>query len=187
MSERTQPPTVSTELERPARQGSVVTGAERALAVEQWLLCAAKDRDQARAEWEQDGGALLRCGGLFSAIRLPLALVAAAAGTDDRQHVAAYLADALHGGGVFVDEVFQQVYFLVPTAACQPGQTGWLRGMPDAGTLHSEAFLGVPRPCTSDRRRYWLVEMGGPGDLCTPDAVKQLVAYARFRDLQNDA
>ncbi|MYR40479.1 hypothetical protein [Streptomyces sp. SID5910] len=75
----------------------VVTGRERRLTIEQWLLRAADDERRARKEWQRDGTALLRCGRSFSAVRIPLGLVEIAAGTQDRQRMRAYLHEALLG------------------------------------------------------------------------------------------
>ncbi|GAB3010921.1 hypothetical protein GCM10023080_091920 [Streptomyces pseudoechinosporeus] len=63
--------------------GQIVTRAERELAVGHWLLSAAPDMRQARQEWARSGVALLRCGGIFTAVRIRAALVQAAADTDD--------------------------------------------------------------------------------------------------------
>ena len=62
-----------------SREPHVTTSAERALAVEHWLLSAAETPGRARADWEESGRALLRCGGVFAAVRLSARLVCAAA------------------------------------------------------------------------------------------------------------
>lgn len=53
----------------------VHTRHERELAVSHWLLAAAQEVKEARKEWAVAGIALLRCGGIFSAIRVPAEVV----------------------------------------------------------------------------------------------------------------
>lgn len=182
MAERTQLAPTSVVLNRVPVTGAVVSGSERRLAVEHWLLTAADNRDKARREWERLGAALLGCGGTFTAVRVPLAVVEAAAQTVDRRTMGAYLGNALLGGAAFTDETNTSVYFLVPATASRRWRT------PDSECLVSGSFLGVPRPePVPDQRSPWLLDMGGPGDLCRPDAVKQLVMYGRYRVAQNGA
>ncbi|WP_266978452.1 hypothetical protein [Streptomyces sp. NBC_01669] len=155
---------------------------ERELAVSHWLLAAAEDMKAARREWEGTGIALLRCGGLFAAIRIPAGIVQAAAGTEDPKRIGVYLDEAVHGP-VFIDTSSQRYYALVP--ASTPRLPQWAdRKVPDAECLGSGCFLGVPRPQRTEPeqfRSYWCVPMDGPGALCSPDAVSQLVAYGRYQ------
>ena len=60
----------------------VHTSADRRLATEHWLLSTLPEpsRERARVEWQEHSVALLPLGTLFSAVRLPLDLVLAAAG-----------------------------------------------------------------------------------------------------------
>jgi len=74
---------------------SLITGAARRLAAEHWLLSAAPDRKLARAAWEERRYALLPCGVLFAAVRIPSDVVQAAAGSDDQEDVDRFLAEAL--------------------------------------------------------------------------------------------
>lgn len=79
-----------------AQPGTLIqTRADRHLAAGQWLLSAAEDTQRARKEWADDGIALLRCGTLFTAVRLAAGLVYAAADSDDLRNVDAYLRQAL--------------------------------------------------------------------------------------------
>ncbi|MGW1723495.1 hypothetical protein ACWCQK_11275 [Streptomyces sp. NPDC002306] len=162
----------------------VHTRAERELAVSHWLVCAADDLRAAQEQWEDQGVALLRCGGLFSAVRIPAAIVFAAAGTDDRDGVDAFLADALHGGPVFVDTISGCYYCLVPASA----QRWWTSV--DAACLGRESYLGVPNPCldasSAGARSYWCVPMDGPGDLCVAATVHKLVLLGRHRRIRGD-
>jgi hypothetical protein len=161
--------------------GHDVTGEERQVAAATWLLSAADNRDIAKQEWRFGDVALLRCGALFTAVRVPLATVEAAAGTDDRQKIGAYLNEALLGGAVFLNGATEEVYFLVPPST-------WGRWkVPGTECLCPDLYLGVPRPgAEPEERSYWLVEMDGPGVLSMENAVKQVVAYGRLRAAQSD-
>ncbi|MEU6381850.1 hypothetical protein [Streptomyces sp. NPDC046909] len=158
--------------------------AERELAVGQWLLLAAPDTGRARTEWSRTGIALLACGALFAAVRLSARLVHAASGTDDEQRIDDFLAEALHGGPAFVDLHIQRYYALVPRSTADRKE--W-RGCPydaHAECLEPGSFLGVPSPIQispSLGRSRWCVPMDGPGDLCGPESVYQLVTYGRYR------
>ncbi|MFF4900395.1 hypothetical protein [Streptomyces sp. NPDC001068] len=164
-----------------AIQGDVTTGAERALAVEHWLLMAADDWGRARQEWRRDGIALLRCGGLFGVVRITAHVVHAAAGSTDHAAVDRYLSDALIGGPVFMDTETLRYYVLVGAmTGCQPE---WGRARDDAEFMGHGYYLGVPAldATSPDRRCYWCVEMDSAGDLAPADAVAQLVHTGRFR------
>ncbi|MEU8834324.1 hypothetical protein [Streptomyces sp900116325] len=161
----------------------VHTRHERQLAVSHWLLAAAPDMKEARKEWAVGGIALLRCGGIFSAIRVPAEVVHAAAGTEELHQVNAYLSAELMGGPVFVDVASRRYYVLVPASAAH--QDVWKsRVVPEAECLGSGCFLGVPTPSAtapSEARSYWCVPMDSPGELCVPQAVTQLVMTGRYQ------
>ncbi|GGZ98948.1 hypothetical protein ACFOOM_30210 [Streptomyces echinoruber] len=152
------------------------------LSVAHWLLRAADSRDTACDEWARQGVALLRCGGLFTTIRIPAPIVFAAAGTEDREGVSAYLTRALHGGPVFADQTAAWFYCLVPTSTCHR----WSK--PQTDCFGRNTYVGVPHPdCDVHHptaRSYWSVPMDRPGDLCRPDAVAQLVDFGRLRVLE---
>jgi len=160
----------------------VTRGRARALApprevAEAWLLVAARDVAQARAEWETYGVAALRCGGLFSAVRIPAAIVYAAAGTTAPGALAAYCAEALRGGPIFHDRSGQAFYALTPHS------TSRIWKIPDTECLGSDSFLGVP-PLTVTAPdplypAYWVVPMDAPAVLCMPSAVALLVQRGR--------
>ena len=100
---------------------SITTSSERQLAVTHWLLSAAEDRTRAGDEWERDGIALLRCGGVLSAIAVADHIVNAAAGTRDRAEVGEFLSQALLGGPVFADPTSQRYFVLVaPSVGRRP-------------------------------------------------------------------
>ncbi|MFD5570506.1 hypothetical protein [Streptomyces cadmiisoli] len=168
----------STPEAQPAHR--IVAGHERRAAVKTWLLTAADNREMARQEWQRQGVALLRCGGILTAVRVPLLLVEAAAGTNDRREIGVYLDAALLGGAAFLDETSSHVYFLVPP-------TLWNRWrVPESECLVKDSYLGVPDPDPDpDEAARWLLDMGGPGDLCSSSAVRQLVEFARFRIAQS--
>lgn len=157
---------------------AVVSSLERQLAVAQWLLTAAVDRDAARSQWEQHDVALLACGGVLSAIRAPAHLVRAAAGTDDLVQVDAHLQRWFDSGGVFMDLHSAQYYFLIPSGAAREFPR---RDYPGVECLGRNHFLGVPsvRLMEPRGRSYWCVPMDGPGDLCHMDEVAQLLKEAQ--------
>lgn len=159
----------------------VTTRAEREMAVATWLLSATEARDRARMEWQEDGVTMLRCGTLFSAVRITERLIHAAADTGETDAVNTHLAQALLGGPVIHDPRQARYYALVPASTA----TRW-PSTRDTEGLGRGCYLGVPRPSltTHDPQAwhpYWSVPMPSAGELCAPDAVAQLVALARFR------
>jgi hypothetical protein len=163
----------------------VHTRADRNLATAHWLLAAADDRDQARVEWAEQGIALLRCGTLFSAVRIPARLVHAAAGSDDHAAVDAYLTEALLEGPVICDPRGRHYYALVPASTA----SRWRH--PAAECLGRDTYLGVPPPDAAGHDHqawasYWSVPMSSAAELCSPEAVAQLVVLARFRTAEED-
>ncbi|MFJ5035552.1 hypothetical protein ACIQB5_47875 [Streptomyces sp. NPDC088560] len=162
--------------------GRVVTAAERRLAVEHWLLMATDDWQRARQEWRRDGVALLRCGGLFSAIRISAPVVHAAAGTDDPTAVDHYLAQVLLGGPVFTDRSNLRYYVLVGNSTGLRRE--WTLRRDDAEFMGRGHYVGVPAVDATSREvagSYWCVEMASAGELAAPDVASQLVRIGRFR------
>ena len=156
----------------------LTTRPERELAVTHWLLGATDDRDQARAQWREQGIALLACGSIFSAVRIPAGLVWAAARTEDLKKVDAFLRQWFDGGAVFIDLRSLQYYALVPASA----EWRWKdRDFPGVACLGRDNFLGVPAiQLTEPRRRaYWCLPMDSAGDLCYPDEVARLILAGR--------
>ncbi|MGI5193050.1 hypothetical protein ACQEVY_05310 [Streptomyces sp. CA-288835] len=163
----------------------VTTRAERELVTAHWLLAAADSHDEARAQWHRHGLALLRCGTLFSAVRIPARLVHAAAGSEDPATVDAFLAEALHGGPVICARRGRHFYALVPASTA----ARWRQ--PGAECLGRDTYLGVPRPDAVglDHQAwasYWSVAMPSAAELCTPTAVAQLVAVGNLRTATED-
>ncbi|GHD34835.1 hypothetical protein GCM10010313_81750 [Streptomyces violarus] len=152
-------------------------------AVQSWLMLSAQSVDQAREEWDKGGIALLKCGRLFTAIRIESGLVQAAAGSDEPEKVNRFLGEALHSGPVFVDQASRRYYALVP--ASTPSRPEWRqRRFAGVEVLGRDSYLGVPRPECEDPAMhwsYWCVPMAAPGALCDADAVTKLVKYGRDR------
>ncbi len=151
---------------------------ERQFAATSWLVGAADDRDLARRQWEDQGIALLCCGGILSAVRIPARLVWATAKTDQLEKVDAFLGEWFDGGAVFMELHAQQYYALVP------GTAEWHlknRDFPGVDHLGRDHFLGVPasRLTKPKGRAYWCLPMQSPGDLCYVDEVEKLVPIGR--------
>ncbi|MEU8690490.1 hypothetical protein [Streptomyces sp. NPDC048665] len=159
----------------------ILSGAERRLAVEHWLLTAAEDYARARQEWRTEGVALLRCGGVFGVVRISAEIVRAAAGTEDLATVDRFLARALLGGPVFMDQGLLRYYALVGSGTGRRPE--WKRVRDDAEFMGVGHYLGVPAAdATSPKmRRYWCVGMDSAGELAPADAVAQLVHAGRFQ------
>lgn len=156
--------------------GYIVTRQERQVAAGHWLSAACSDLSLPRAEWAERGVALLPCGILFSAVRLPVALVhaaAAAAGVRDAQ---TFLNDTL-AGPVFLAPQCQNYYALIGA------RSGRHWSAPGTECLGPGTQLGVPSTdrieLTEDLVAYWVVPMDGPGTLCNARDVYQLVHLGR--------
>jgi hypothetical protein len=166
------------QIKRPALEGTAVMPAERQLAVSHWLLTAAQDRETARHQWDTQGVALLTCGGVLSAVRIPARLVWAAVGTDQLEEVDNHLRKWFDGGAVFMDLHALHYYALVPGST--PNR--WPeREYPGVACLGQDHYLGVPALDLLEPRgrSYWCVPMDGPGDLCYVDEVTELLKAGR--------
>ncbi|MGW1917062.1 hypothetical protein ACWCQS_41950 [Streptomyces sp. NPDC002076] len=109
-------------------------------------------------------------------------LVHAAADTSDAEKVSEYLAEALFGGPVFLDQHSARYYVLVPASTANRAEWHDRRHAPYAECLGRDSYVGVPRPDIDAPDRhfsYWCVPMGGPGALCDAEAVSQLASYGR--------
>jgi hypothetical protein len=166
------------------RTGGVtfVPAPERQLAVNTWLILSAEDRDKALDDWSTDGVALLRCGGLFGAVRIERRLIEATAGTRDPHEIDCFLGATL-GGPVFRNQQYEHYYVLVPPSVGRRKE--WVQHRhPNAEFLGPGWLLGVPRAELTDADEggsYWSVPMDGPGDLCPPEHLSQLVTLGQFR------
>jgi hypothetical protein len=145
-------------------------------AVADWLSAAASDRQRAHEEWREQGIALLQCGLLFSAVRIPADLVWSAAGSTGAETAARFLAGTLRGG-VFAHPAGRRYYALVGTDAGRH----WRE--PDAEVLGAGTYLGVPAvdrtSAATDLAAFWVVPMTRPGALCAARDVAELVAAGR--------
>uniref|UniRef100_UPI002F91484D hypothetical protein n=1 Tax=Streptomyces melanogenes TaxID=67326 RepID=UPI002F91484D len=149
-------------------------------AITDWLAASHDTPAQARREFDT-GIALLRTGTRFEAIRLPAPIVHAAAGGEDPDAVAAFLAKVLPGGAVIHDAYGVGVWYyaLVP-----PGtHTHWRT--PGAECLRPGTWLGVPRlDLTARPGPHWALPPRAVGSLCTAQAVADLVALGQNRLLR---
>jgi hypothetical protein len=156
----------------------VTTGAERQLSVGHWLVAAIPDAHQVREQWREHPVAMVACGGLFAAVRIPAAIVQAAGQSTDLDALDRYLAEALLDGPVICDQYAGWYYALVPASTARR----W--NVPDTTCLGVGSTLGVSRPGMhrEDRARvYWSVPMDSAGRLCSPHAVSQLAMTGRHR------
>ncbi|MGW1626578.1 hypothetical protein [Streptomyces sp. NPDC002172] len=166
---------------------SLTTLGERQLAATSWLLQAAEDPDRARCQWDEAGGiALLACGGILSAVRIPAHLVWAAAKTNRLGEVDAFLRTWFDGGAVCMDIHSQTYYALVP------GTAAWRwndREFPGVECLRRNNYLGVPaiRLTEPKGRAYWCLPMESSGDLCYVDEVEDLVRIGRVARSEGDS
>lgn len=164
--------------------GMLVSGAERRLATEHWLLSTLTHPAQGRLEWNRHGVAALPLGGLFAAVRLPARLVLARVGlhTMPSASIDAFLQDALNGGPVICDPRHRRYYALVPATV----PTSWRQAADDwreqanVETLGRGCLLGVPRLTHTEPVNgldsYWSVPPESMGILCAPLDVARLIA-----------
>ncbi|WP_228920472.1 hypothetical protein [Streptomyces sp. DH20] len=162
-------------------------GADRRLAVEQWLLSTVRDRRMARLEWEQHHVAMLPLGTLFSAVRIPGRLVQALAASTDLGDIDAVLEETLQGP-VICDPYRPRYYALVPASIPRTWQAAaddWR--VADVDTLGRGTYLGVPclDAVSPGAASYWSVPMESPGALCAPLSVARLIA-AGIHQLADD-
>jgi hypothetical protein len=138
--------------EAPAPQWARSSGpAGNADAAARWLLLAAESPETAVREWRARGVALLACGRVFDAVRVPCDLVRSAVSGADDVRAAGVLQTALGGGPVFVDRVTRQVHALTA-----PGTWSTER-VPRVEHLGRGCYLGVPLPgpATPRSRACW--------------------------------
>lgn len=164
---------------------------DRRLAVEHWLL-STKPREshsQIRAEWHEHGVALLPLGTLFSAVRLPGALIQVLAASREPQDIDPFLEEALQGP-VICDPRGFRYYALVPASVPRT----WHQAVEDwrahdVDCLGRGTYLGVPRLDAVEYRpqesaSYWSVPMPSAGILCQPLTVARLIAAGRHQLLE---
>jgi hypothetical protein len=167
----------------------VHTTADRRTAAAHWLLSAAQDQGKARADWRNRDVAMLRLGTLFSAVRIPAAVILAVTGghRTPSDCIDNFLREVVDGP-VVCDPRHLRYYALVP--ASMP--TTWTQAAADwralgIDMLGRESILGVPDVALTEAgvhelASYWSVPMDSAGELCSPLAVARLLAAA-FRVL----
>ncbi|MGC4916853.1 hypothetical protein [Streptomyces albogriseolus] len=161
--------------------------ADRRMAAEQWLSAAHMSAPaQARREWRNTGMTLLRLGGLFSAVRIPLRLALAPIGHERPSAEAdEFLTYALEDGPVICEPAGRRYYALVPAsmpATWHVAADEWRQDEVDC--LGRGVYLGVPRldrtsPRPGSVDSYWSVPMASMGSLCAPLAVARLIAAGK--------
>ncbi|MFF7290650.1 hypothetical protein [Streptomyces griseorubiginosus] len=161
----------------------VHTTADRRLATQHWLLstCSPAGRDRARMEWQEHGVAMLPLGTLFSAVRLPGALVQALAASSDPEDIDAFLEEALKGGPVICDVSGRRYYALVPASVPRTYKQAideeWRPN--DVEVLGRESYMGVPPVDAVEHQphaSYWSVPMASAAELCGALDVARLIA-----------
>ncbi|WP_371652533.1 MULTISPECIES: hypothetical protein [unclassified Streptomyces] len=146
-------------------------------AITDWLASAHDVPAQARREFAV-GVALVPTGEKFDAIRLPADIVHAAAGGEDPDTVASFLAEALEDGAVIHDAYGVGVWYyaLVP-----PGTHAAWR-VPRVECLRPGTWLGMPRiDLTARPGPYWTLPPNAVGSVCAARAVADLVALGQRR------
>jgi hypothetical protein len=145
-------------------------------AITEWLARAHPVPQQARVEWSHQGVALLPLGRQFAAVRVAGSLVHAALRSDDPGAVADGLFLRLRGPVIHDHRTAGPTYYAL---------IQWHAGLvwdygETAPCLQGETYLGVPR---IDRREppgtYWAVAPRYEGDLCRPQAVRELIDAGR--------
>lgn len=190
MGNRTAPntPAAQTAQHHPAEPETLIhTSADRRLAIEHWLLSTLPEagRTHARDEWNEFGVTVFPLGTLFSAVRLPAALVQAVAASRATEDIDAVLEETLGGGPVICDVRGERYYALVPASVpttWQDAAGDWRKA--DVGVLGRGWYLGVPRmdatePGLTDS--YWSVPMPSMASLCTALSVARLIAAGVHR------
>lgn len=161
--------------------------ADRRLAVEHWLLSTLPDtaRKRARAEWREQGVAMLPLGTLFSTVRIPGQLLIALTATRDAAVLDEFLREAFEGGPVICDPRRNCYYALVPASVprtWQDAANDWREDGVDVlgrGTIFGVPHVEATSYDPAGRASYWSVLMDSPAMLCAPLLVARLIAAGR--------
>ena len=142
-----------------------------------WLARAHRTSpDEAHTEWHSQGIALLQLGQQFSAVRIPERLIHAATGSTDLDEITDTLTARLRGPVIRDSRAVGGPHYAL---------IEWHAGLvwdggEDTPCLGSGTYLGVPRlDRLSPPGAYWLVPPRDAGNLCRPEAVRQLIQDAR--------
>ncbi|ANS65504.1 hypothetical protein SLINC_3280 [Streptomyces lincolnensis] len=140
--------------------------------ISEWLARAHPVPEQVLAEWSSQGVALLPLGELFAAVRLSGALVHAATGSEQPDQVAAALKEQLRGPVIHDPRGTNQTYY--PLIQWHAGLVwDYNRSAP---CLRDDTYLGVPRlDLREPPGAYWAVPPCYDGNLCRPQAVRDLI------------
>ncbi|MFK4104520.1 hypothetical protein ACI2L1_31480 [Streptomyces sp. NPDC019531] len=150
--------------------------------IAEWLARAHPVPAQVLLEWSEHGVALLPLGRSFAAVRLTEALVNGALRPDAPDLVAKALAERLDGPVIHDYRTAGPTYYAL---------IQWHAGLvwdysETAPCLQSDTYLGVPR---IGRREppgtYWVVPPRYEGDLCRPQAVRDLIDAGHQRVGEN--
>ncbi|MFF1416587.1 hypothetical protein [Streptomyces sp. NPDC058280] len=143
-------------------------------AISRWLMSSLDTPSVARRDWEVGRPAVLRTGGLFDAVKMPMELVHAAVESTQPDIVSGVLAQVLNGPVICHPDA--QYYALVPPQTTETWRS------PLAAVLGRSGWLTVPRV---DRTRppgiHWTVPIERAGKLCAPSTVVQLLRIGRAR------
>lgn len=145
-------------------------------AITRWLTSSSPHPAVAPEAWDHDRPAMLRTGGPYDAVRMPLALVHAAAGSSAPDVLAGVLAEVLNGPVICHPRHWY--YALVPPGTCETWRSA------EAMVRGRGGWLGIPRPdCTKPDpvAPYWAVPVEQAGKLCAPAAVAELLRVGRSR------
>ncbi|WP_405710140.1 hypothetical protein OG264_16165 [Streptomyces xanthophaeus] len=139
----------------------------------EWLASSHPEPDQVWAEWRDRGVAVIPLGPQYGAVRIPEAVVYAAAESSDPDDVGVVLAQALDGP-VIHDARGRNFYMLVRSDTL----VDWGRTVAGVEQLGPRTHLGVPASnrCENSPHTpvYWAVPGLRPGH-CDPNAVGLLI------------
>ncbi|MFI6644527.1 hypothetical protein [Streptomyces sp. NPDC050504] len=139
-------------------------------AVAAWLASTAPAPDTAHEDWTTPlgGVAFLPLGVHFDAIRIPIGLIRAAAGSDNDPEITPVLEELLSGGPVLTDG-YRWYHALVPLGT----QKTWTRT--DAQCVSDGTWLYVPHPTWTSCGISWAVPPTRVGATCTAADVVRLL------------
>ncbi|MFD3917355.1 hypothetical protein [Streptomyces sp. NPDC058603] len=146
-------------------------------AIARWLTSSSPAAAAAHEAWRDGRPAILRTGGPYDAVRMPLTLVHAAAESSAPDVVASVLAEMLNDGPVICDPG-RWYYALVPPGTCETWR------VVEAVVRGPGAWLGIPRPdrtTPTSVATYWAVPATEVRKLCSAAAVAELLRVGRAR------
>ncbi|MCL7377499.1 hypothetical protein [Streptomyces sp. 35G-GA-8] len=144
--------------------------------VARWLTSSSPTPAAAHEAWQHDRPAMLRTGGPYDAVRMPLVLVHAAAESRAPDVVAGVLAEVLDGP--VICHPCHWYYALVPPGTCETWRSA------EAVVRGRGGWLGIPRPDRTEPTPvtpYWAVPVEQAGRLCSAAAVAELLRVGRAR------